>query len=50
MPGALLRAEAAHTVLLAKGLHIVPEFLGNRGPLADLHASAVIAGLGMEMS
>jgi D-ribulokinase len=35
------------TVLLAKGLHIVPEFLGNRAPLADPHARAVIAGLGM---
>ncbi|CAN7693510.1 FGGY-family carbohydrate kinase [Caballeronia sp. LjRoot34] len=35
-------------VLLAKGLHIVPEFLGNRAPLADPQARAVIAGLGME--
>src|ERR1700712_1340473 len=35
-------------VLLAKGLHVVPEFLGNRAPLADPHARAVIAGLGME--
>ena len=33
--------------LLAKDLHIVPEFLGNRAPLADPHARAVIAGLGM---
>lgn len=33
---------------LAKGLHIVPEFLGNRAPLADPHARAVIVGLGME--
>ena len=38
----------SETVLLAKGLHIVPEFLGNRAPLADPHARAVIAGLGME--
>jgi D-ribulokinase len=35
-------------VSLAKGLHIVPEFLGNRAPFADPHARAVIAGLGME--
>ena len=35
-------------VSLAKGLHVVPEFLGNRAPLADPHARAVIAGLGME--
>lgn len=33
---------------LAKGLHIVPEFLGNRAPLADPQTRAVIAGLGME--
>ena len=36
------------TVMLAKGLHVVPEFLGNRAPLADPQARAVIAGLGME--
>ena len=35
-------------VKLAKGLHVVPEFLGNRAPFADPHARAVIAGLGME--
>jgi D-ribulokinase len=35
-------------VALAKGLHVVPEFLGNRAPLADPHARAVIAGLGMD--
>jgi D-ribulokinase len=33
---------------LAGGLHVVPEFLGNRAPLADPHARAVIAGLGMD--
>jgi D-ribulokinase len=33
---------------LADGLHVVPEFLGNRAPLADPQARAVIAGLGME--
>ena len=47
-----LAAKAANslsnTVWLAKSLHIVPEFLGNRAPLADPHARAVIAGLGME--
>ena len=30
------------------GVHVVPEFLGNRAPFADPHARAVIAGLGME--
>jgi D-ribulokinase len=34
-------------VLLTEGLHVVPDFLGNRAPLADPHARAVIAGLGM---
>ncbi|MCX5539492.1 FGGY-family carbohydrate kinase [Paraburkholderia sp. CNPSo 3076] len=31
-----------------QGLHVVPEFLGNRAPFADPHARAVIAGLSME--
>lgn len=30
------------------GLHVVPEFLGNRAPFADPDARAMIAGLGME--
>ena len=46
-----LAAQAADSlsgaVALAKGLHVVPEFLGNRAPLADPQARAVIAGLGM---
>ena len=32
----------------AAGLHVVPEFLGNRAPFADPNTRAVIAGLGME--
>lgn len=35
-------------VRLARDLHVVPEFLGNRAPFADPHARALIAGLGME--
>jgi D-ribulokinase len=38
----------SETALLANGLHVVPEFLGNRAPFADPHARAVIAGLDME--
>jgi len=38
----------SEAVMLASGLHVVPEFLGNRAPFADPHARAVIAGLGME--
>ena len=41
-------ADLSSTVTLAQGLHVVPEFLGNRAPFADPHARAVIAGLGME--
>ncbi|MDE2396437.1 MAG: FGGY family pentulose kinase, partial [Burkholderiales bacterium] len=38
----------SQAALGAEGLHVVPEFLGNRSPLADPDARAVIAGLGME--
>ncbi|SNR69784.1 ribulokinase [Paracoccus sediminis] len=41
-------ARLSDAVSLAKGLHVVPEFLGNRAPFADPHARAVIAGLGMD--
>lgn len=40
--------NASDMVLKADGLHVVPEFLGNRAPFADPHARAIIAGLGME--
>ncbi|GGD16694.1 FGGY-family carbohydrate kinase [Aureimonas glaciei] len=35
---------------LARDLHIVPEFLGNRSPEADPKAKAAIAGLGLDTS
>ncbi len=38
----------SEAIALAAGVHVVPEFLGNRAPHADPHARAVIAGLGME--
>ncbi len=41
-------SDASYAVGLANGLHIVPEFLGNRAPFADPDARAVIVGLGME--
>ncbi len=31
----------------ATGLHVVPEFLGNRAPFANPHARGLIAGIGM---
>lgn len=40
--------HASQTISLAKGYHIVPEFLGNRAPFANPHARSVIAGLGFE--
>lgn len=40
--------SAGEAVRLADGLHVVPEFLGNRAPHADPWSRAVIAGLGME--
>ncbi|WP_319529217.1 FGGY-family carbohydrate kinase [uncultured Cohaesibacter sp.] len=33
---------------LANGLHVVPEFIGNRAPYGDPYTRAVIAGLGMD--
>jgi D-ribulokinase len=54
LPAMLVRLATASagdpslTVLLAHGLHVVPEFLGNRAPFADPHTRAVVAGLGME--
>jgi len=41
-------ASPSDAVTLAAGLHVVPEFLGNRAPFADPHARAAICGLGME--
>lgn len=41
-------AGLSDVVRLADGLHVVPEFLGNRAPFADPHARAVIAGIGMD--
>lgn len=41
-------ADGADLDRLADGIHVVPEFLGNRAPFADPQARAIIAGLGME--
>jgi len=34
--------------MLARGIHVLPEFLGNRSPHADPHARAVVAGLDLD--
>ncbi len=36
------------SIELASGIHVVPEFLGNRSPFAEPDARAIIAGLGLE--
>ncbi len=40
--------DPSRAIELARGIHVVPEFLGNRAPFADPHARAAITGLGME--
>ena len=40
-------ADGSPTDLIA-GLHVVPEFLGNRAPFADPQARAIIAGLSLD--
>lgn len=42
------QANIAGDVTLARDIHVVPEFLGNRAPHADPDARAVIAGLDLE--
>lgn len=44
----LFAGGTSAAVKLADGIHVVPEFLGNRAPFADPQARAIVAGLGME--
>jgi FGGY-family pentulose kinase len=45
----MARSESAGAAaLLARDLHILPEFLGNRSPYAEPDSRAVIAGLGLD--
>jgi D-ribulokinase len=45
---AIERGGAARIAELVGGVHVVPEFLGNRAPFADPDARALIAGLNTE--
>jgi D-ribulokinase len=46
---AIAGSESLSTVAaLARDVHVMPEFLGNRSPHADPDARAVIAGIGLE--
>jgi D-ribulokinase len=45
---AMIMLEGKSVVETIAGLHVVPEYLGNRAPFADPGARAVVAGLGLE--
>jgi D-ribulokinase len=41
-------ASLGEAAVLARGIHVLPEFLGNRSPFADPYSRAVIAGMDLD--
>jgi FGGY-family pentulose kinase len=48
--GRIAELRAREGFAFAKGLHVLPDFHGNRSPLADPHATGVISGLTLDRS
>ena len=46
----IMTLRADEGIHLAAGLHVLPDFHGNRSPLADPHAVGVISGLNLDSS
>jgi D-ribulokinase len=41
-------SSLGEAAVLARGIHVLPEFLGNRSPFADPYSRAVIAGMDLD--
>jgi D-ribulokinase len=48
LEGRVANLAKGNPALLARNLHVLPEYLGNRSPFADPDARAVLLGLGLE--
>jgi D-ribulokinase len=42
------RASLGEVAVLARDIHVLPEFLGNRSPFADPYSRAVVAGMDLD--
>jgi len=48
LEGRAMALGADNPALLARSVHVLPEYLGNRSPFADPDARAAVVGLGLE--